>query len=83
MTSGTGISVLDRVPHLLLPRTQKVHRGGTVTSITAGTGLSGGTITTSGTISLTGQLALALTTTSVRVDAQGGWRSPSGRELLL
>ena len=46
---------------------------GTVTSITAGTGLSGGTITTTGTIALanTAVTAGSYTSASITVDAQG------------
>lgn len=44
---------------------------GTVTSVTAGTGLSGGTITTTGTIALTNTGVTAGTYRSVTVDAQG------------
>lgn len=52
---------------------------GTVTSITAGTGLSGGTITTSGTISLANTTVTAGTYTlaTITVDAQGRITSAS------
>jgi len=49
--SGTGISVSGTYPNFTVTNTSP-SSGGTVTSITAGTGLTGGTITTSGTIAI-------------------------------
>jgi hypothetical protein len=59
--SSTGLLTYGAVP------------SGTVTSITAGTGLSGGTITTSGTIALANTTVTAgsYTLASITVDAQG------------
>ena len=51
IASGTGISVTGTYPSFTVTNTSP-SSGGTVTSITAGTGLTGGTITTSGTIAI-------------------------------
>jgi hypothetical protein len=51
ISSGTGISVTGTYPNFTVTNTSP-SSGGTVTSITAGTGLTGGTITTSGTIAI-------------------------------
>jgi hypothetical protein len=51
IASGTGISVTGTYPNFTVTNTSP-SSGGTVTSITAGTGLTGGTITTSGTIAI-------------------------------
>ncbi len=51
IASGTGISVSGTYPSFTVTNTSP-SSGGTVTSITAGTGLTGGTITTSGTIAI-------------------------------
>jgi hypothetical protein len=51
IASGTGISVSGTYPNFTVTNTSP-SLGGTVTSITAGTGLTGGTITTSGTIAI-------------------------------
>ena len=59
--------------------------GGTVTSVTAGTGLDGGTITATGTIDLanTGVLAGTYTTPSITVNAQGQITSASNINIDL
>jgi hypothetical protein len=51
IASGTGISVTGTYPNFSIANTAP-SSGGTVTSITAGTGLTGGTITSSGTIAI-------------------------------
>ena len=73
LTAGTGISVSKSANGVLTIANTSPSSGGTVTSITAGTGLSGGTITTSGTIALanTAVTAGSYTNASLTVDAQG------------
>ena len=66
----TGTDVINALGYTPVSGDQYL---GTVTSITAGTGLSGGTITTSGTISLanTAVTAGSYTSANITVDAQG------------
>jgi hypothetical protein len=56
LTAGTGISTSGTYPNFTITNTSP-SSGGTVTSITAGTGLSGGTITSSGTIAIDSTVA--------------------------
>jgi len=56
LTAGTGISTTGTYPNFTITNTSP-SSGGTVTSITAGTGLSGGTITSSGTIAIDSTVA--------------------------
>jgi hypothetical protein len=51
LTAGTGISITNGNGSITIANSSP-SSGGTVTSITAGTGLTGGTITTSGTIAV-------------------------------
>lgn len=51
LTGGTGISVSGTYPNFTIVNSSP-SSGGTLTSVTAGTGLSGGTITSTGTISM-------------------------------
>jgi hypothetical protein len=57
LASGTGISVTGTYPNFTVTNTS-LSSGGTVTSITAGTGLTGGTITSSGTIAVDSTVVL-------------------------
>lgn len=51
LTGGTGISVTGTYPNFTVVNSSP-SSGGTLTSVSAGTGLSGGTITSTGTISM-------------------------------
>lgn len=72
ISSGTGISVTGTYPNFTVTNTAP-SSGGTVTSVSTGTGLTGGPITSTGTISLanTAVSAGSYTYASLTVDAQG------------
>ena len=72
LSAGSGIS-LNTVDGITTIAATGGGGSGTVTSITAGSGLTGGTITTSGTIALanTAVTAGAYTAANITVDAQG------------
>ena len=75
LTNGTGISISGTYPNFTVSNTSP-SSGGTLTGITAGSGLSGGTITSSGTISMpnvgtAGTYGSATQVPVLTTDAQG------------
>ena len=75
LTGGTGISVSGTYPNFTIVNSSP-SSGGTLTSVTAGTGLSGGTITSTGTISMpsvgtAGTYGSATQVPVLTTDAQG------------
>ena len=78
LTNGTGISITGTYPSFTITNTSP-SSGGTVTSITAGTGLTGGTITTSGTIAIDSTVA---TLTGTQTLTNKTLTSPKANEIL-
>jgi hypothetical protein len=78
LVAGTNVTITNAGGNVTISSTGGGGNGsGTVTSITAGTGLSGGTITTSGTINLantavtTGTYGSSTTVPQITIDQQG------------
>ena len=71
MTQGGTTTITGTYPNFTISSADQY--SGTVTSITAGTGLSGGTITSSGTVALANTTVTAgsYTAANITVDAQG------------
>ena len=78
LTNGTGISITGTYPSFTITNTSP-SSGGTVTSITAGTGLTGGTITTTGTIAIDSTVA---TLTGTQTLTNKTLTSPKANEIL-
>ena len=75
LTSGGATTITGTYPNFTISSTDD-NSGGTITSVTAGTGLNGGTITTSGTISMpnvgtAGTYGSATETPVFTTDSQG------------
>ena len=87
IASGIGISVTGTYPSFTVTNTSP-SSGGTVTSITAGTGLTGGTITTSGTIAIDSTVATltgtqTLTNKTLTTPIIGQINDVNSNEILL
>ena len=76
LTAGSGVTINNSAGAITINATGS---GGTVTSITAGTGLTGGTITTSGTIAIDSTVA---TLTGTQTLTNKTLTSPKANEIL-